>query len=155
MKKVSIFVFASILVVTLAVFVSSRPLQAQGDEAMAPKQIIPTYEVMEILFEREYDAMKENLAAEPDSRKVWRELYNSTYALAELTNILYSRSDEDYMSEPDWVKHIAETRAATEALGEVVKERDYANVKTKFEALRVSCNACHTRFEGEDGTVLE
>lgn len=148
---------AGLAVIFVGIVIVGNPLPrvAAEDGALEPVQVLDTYETMDYLFEPAYEALKAAVATEPEGRQQWRAIYTNSFAIAEMSNLLFSRSDADYMSEEDWPKMAAQSREAAKALGEAVREQDYALITKRFNALRESCNACHTRFDPENAPEIE
>ena len=155
MSKKAVVAFVLVAAVPAFFVGGARPIGAQGDNPQAPKQILKTFEYMEFLVQPVFEELRETAAKEPEGRKQWKALYRGTFATAELMNLLFSRSDEEYMAEADWPLYSANTRQAAEAMGAAVKEQDFALAKERYLAMVESCNACHSRFMEDDAELLE
>lgn len=110
-------------------------------------QLVDTYEIMSLFFEEPFETLRATLLIEPKKRKQMKAIYNSAYALGEAHNLLFSRSDEDYMSDPDWASLTVAGRVILSSIGESLKTKDYPKIQESFIALVESCNDCHERFE--------
>jgi hypothetical protein len=131
--------------------------QAEGvraeDGAIEP--LVSGYELMEIFFEPYMEQLKESVAAEPDKRRGWQDIYKQALALGEASTLNLSRNDQDYMGTPEWKDLTLASRALTVEVAEAAKNQDFAAVTAKYQALVQSCNACHTKFEPDTAPVLE
>lgn len=147
--------YASVMVIAViaAGGIAQQVIWAQ--EAAAPKQVIDTYEVMELLFEEPYDAINTALEAEPADRAAWKVVYDNSNRLAEVTNLLFFRETEDYEAEAEYKDLAAKSRDAAIAIKEAVRAQDYADAQAKFAAMRESCMACHTKYLGDDAPELD
>ena len=65
-------------------------------------QVVTTAELMKLLVDPEYEKLKDAVETPPEKRKQWRELYIRAFNIAELTNLNFSRHDEDYMKTDKW-----------------------------------------------------
>lgn len=148
------FVVTAVLVAAV-VLAGSTVIEAQDAPAPEPKAVVESYELMELLFEHPYKEIKETSATEPADRKGWKSMYDNANRLAEVSNLLFFRDTEDYEKTPEWKTMTVDTRDAALAIIEAVKAKDIAAVQGKVEALRVSCNACHKHFLGDDGPIIE
>lgn len=139
------------------VIAGSAAIEAQDAPAAEPKAVVDSYELMELLFEHPYAEMKEIAASNPEAgnREAWKGMYDKANTLAEVSNLLFFRNAEDYEKTPEWKTMTAATRDAAVEVAAAVRSKDIAAVNGKIEALRVSCNACHTHTLGEDGPVIE
>jgi uncharacterized membrane protein len=121
--------------------------------------IITVDEMMDVLFDPLMEQTRAALVEEPSGRRALQAVYNPAAALAEAHNLLFDRTDEDYMSTPEWPGLTASGRTAAKALADSVMGLDYAAMKSSFAALAKSCNDCHTQFDDEldvvDDTIPE
>jgi hypothetical protein len=121
----------------------------------AVEPLMSGYELMEIFFEPYMEQLKESVAAEPDKRRGWQEIYKKSLAIGELTGLNMGRTDQDYMATPEWQELNVASRALTVDISEAAKNKDFAGVTGKYQALVESCNACHTKFEEDTAPVIE
>jgi cytochrome c556 len=130
------------------------PLQAQ-EKAAAAESVVETYELMEMLFEPQQLALKGALAQEPEDRKAWKKVFLRANSIAELSNLLFIRSTEDYEQTDEWRQMIVASREAAVAVAGTIRTKDYAAAKQHYGTLIESCNACHQKFVTEDPPVVE
>lgn len=116
-------------------------------DAAGVVSIIPSDELMELLFEPFIEDLRLALVKEPKGRRALKAVYNPASAIAETHNLLFSRDDEDYMATPEWIALAIAGRDASEALGDAVMAQDYPAAKTAFVTLVKSCNDCHIQFD--------
>lgn len=116
--------------------------------------LIECHELMSIFFEPLFLDLRELLATEPKRRKALKAAYNAAFSLGEVHNLLFSRTDEDYMLTPDWMAMSMEGRIAAQAVGKAVLARDYAITKESFLTLTQTCNACHEKFSPDVDKVF-
>ena len=94
---------AVLLVIGLAVWDHFPAASAQDKEivpdldANVPVQIIDNDELMKLLFDTNYVLIRNGLSKEPQGKK-WRLPYIGAAGLAEVTNLLFSRKDEELPS---------------------------------------------------------
>ncbi len=149
------FVFAMLMGAMVLVAVDAARQTIYAQEAAGPKQVVDTYELMEILFEDPYELMKMALAEEPADRKAWKVVFDNANRLAEASNLLFFRETSDYEAEAEYKAMAAASRDTAIAIKDAVKAQDYAMAKEKFNAMRESCNACHVKYEEDVAPVLE
>jgi hypothetical protein len=156
--KKHVFLAVSMLslgIVALAVAGGLVKAQDEGDpDAMEPVAVLSTYEMMEVLVEPQFEALKTAVATEPADRAGWVAVYDSSYALGELMNLLFSRTDVDYAGEETYKKMTVDSRKKSVAVAEAVKKQDYELVKANYIALVESCNACHVEYEKDIAPIL-
>lgn len=126
-----------------------------GASADAAKPIIKNKELMKLLFDPYYVDLRRALREEPDGRTGWRRAYIAIFRLAEVTNLLYSRGDKDYMLTGEWRQMVTDSRDAAAATGQAVLKRDYPLARQRYERLIQSCNACHQKFEPTGATEVQ
>ena len=158
MKK-SFVVTASIALSLSALclfFAQPQPVRGQEAERPQAKQVIEVHELMDLLIDPLYEDLKDAVEVAPEGRKAWRSLYISSYKLAEVDNLLFSREHEEYTTNNDWFTLSAAARDTTAALAASVKERsEYPTIKANYLKVVQSCNNCHERFDGEEPPVIE
>jgi hypothetical protein len=156
---------AQILGMLLAfVVAAARPSvsDAAVQEAEAtpePVQIVDTGELMDIFLKPAYAELQQAMAQPPADRKEWATIYQKAVRLAELENLLFFRNHED-VRKPEWSRTAARARqaaadvAAAALLGlRTVNSDNYAAVRTKYESVADTCNACHRTFARDAVTV--
>ncbi len=154
---------AMLAVAALALLTARSEVRAQDEteadpaaaEDMAPVPVLNTYQTMEAFFEPPFLILEETLAEEPADRRGWRDIRNSAYALAEATNLLFSRNDMDYMGTEEWNKLSVEGRQAAVKLGDAAREQDFAKTKEAWKVMVQSCNKCHETFEPDLAPVFD
>ncbi len=151
MKKAVTLIALTVLATGLGVWQTADVL-AQ-DNAVEP--LVTGYELMEIFYEPYMDQLKAAVAVEPDKRRGWQDIYKNSLALGELAALNLSRNDEDYMATPEWKDLNLATRTLNVEIAEAAKNKDFATVTAKYQALVQSCNACHTKFAAEDAPTIE
>ena len=158
MKHGTTIAAAIIMTLAAAATLQISPLFA-ADEAdptlPEPRPLIDCYELMDILMDPAYEGLKDATEVEPTGRKGWRALYVYSYSLAELANLLFSRTDEDYMGTPEWNELAVEMRERCVAIAEAAKAKDFPAVQKNYELVIQNCNACHQKFEPEDATEVK
>lgn len=142
----------------IAVLAAARAEELAGEEVATLEDslsspLVDCAEVMQIFFEIQYESLRTTLWKEPQRRAEFKVIYNSVFELAEAHNLLFSRSDEEYMFTQAWVDLTIKGRSASLTLGESVKNRDYEAMKTNFVALGNSCNVCHEKFIPDEDPI--
>lgn len=155
MKRVAMYAVIAIAAVVMTSVFTSLSAKAEDDNPLEPKQVLETYELMDVIVNPAFENLRAVAIKEPEGRKDWKGLYNGSFTIAELMNLLFSRADEDYMAEPDWAQMTAKTRGLAEQMGAAVQDQDYPTAKERYLSMVQSCNACHVRFLGEDEVVIE
>ncbi|PCJ62468.1 MAG: hypothetical protein COA73_06460 [Candidatus Hydrogenedentota bacterium] len=119
-------------------------------------QIVETAELMKLLVDPMFEELKDAVENPPEKRRHWRSLYIAAFNLAELSNLNFSRRDDDYMSTTEWVEFCIKSRDLSIALADSVKgQADYSIIKNNFLALTDNCNDCHTKFEPGEVDKIE
>ncbi len=127
-----------------------------GEAAMdGPKQIIKNAEMMKLLFDPYYVDLRKAIGEKPAGRAGWRRAYIAIFRICEVTNLLYSRKDKQYMLTQEWRQMTTQSRDAAESVGEAVLKLDYPQVRERYELLIQSCNACHQKFEPTEATEVK
>jgi len=126
--------------------------EATSDEAPVPasyeKQIVSTAELMKLLVDPIYEELKDAIETPPDGRNEWRALYIAAFNLAEVNNLLFSRSDEDYQATPEWIEESLEAQELGITLAESIRaQSEYETIKDNYLAVMRNCNDCHRTFE--------
>lgn len=133
-----------------------QPVGGQTAERPGAKQVVDVHELMDLLIDPIYEELKDAVEVAPEGRKAWRSLYISSHRLAEVNNLLFSREDDEYTTNKDWLTLSAEARDTTATLAASVKERsEYGPIKANFLNVVQSCNACHERFSEDEPPVIE
>ena len=124
-----------------------------------PVQVVDTGELMDIFLKPEYAELQPAMAKPPADRKEWATIYQKAVRLAELDNLLFFRTHED-ARKPDWAGTAARARQAAADVAaaalrglRTVKAENYGAVRTKYEAVADTCNACHRTFARDAVTV--
>ena len=129
---------------------------APGEAAMnGPKQIIKNEEMMKLIFDPYYIDLRQAIREKPAGRAGWRRAYIAIFRICEVTNLLYSRKDKQYMLTQEWRQMATQSRDAAESVGEAVLKLDYPQVRERYELLIQSCNACHQKFEPTEATEVQ
>ncbi len=103
---------------------------------------------MKILIDPIYEDLKDAVENPPEKRDEWRLLYIAAFNLAETTNLLFSREDEEYMLTDEWIEESIEAQDLTIALGESIRnQQDYEVIRENYLAVMRNCNDCHREFE--------
>jgi hypothetical protein len=146
------FVFAiAVTSVVQGVFGTARVAQAAEEIKSGgngpEKAIISTAEIMKLLVDPTYETLKDAVENPPQKRAEWRALYVAAFSLAELTNLMYSRGDEEFQHTPDWTAEAARSQEIVTKLAESVRgQADYAEIKANYMAVVQDCNECHRKF---------
>lgn len=155
-------ILALLVIAALAVLSAQPAVLAQEEEvdpataeATEPVPVLNAYNLMSTFFDEPFVALEDALAEEPADRRGWRTIRDSAYALAEASNLLFSRNDMDYMGTEEWNKLSVEGRKAAVALGDISREQDYAKAREAFVMLVQSCNKCHETFEPDIAPIFE
>lgn len=118
------------------------------------KQIINTAELMKLLMDPMFEELKDAIEKPPEGRKMWRQLYITSFNLAEVNNLLFSREPEkkkEYIGTQLWIDESIEAVDLLTKLAESVREQsEYDVLKANFTAVLNNCNQCHRVFEDED-----
>jgi len=119
-------------------------------------QVVETAELMKLLVDPTFEELKDAVENPPEKRRQWRSLYIAAFNLAELSNLNFSRRDEDFMSTQEWVDHCIKSRDLAIKLAESIKgQAEYDTIKANFMAVRDNCNDCHTTFKPGDVDKIE
>ena len=130
--------------------------QASTGGTEGPVQVLETDELMKILMDPIYEDLKDWIEVPPERRKQWRGLYVAAFTLAEVTNLLYSRTGEEYTDNEEWVRLTTEALDITVRLAESVREQaDYETLKSNYLAVVESCNVCHERFNTDEPPEID
>jgi len=154
---VTLFAVATVAVFSAqpAVLAQEEEVDPATDDATEPVPVLSGYNLMATFFHDPYEALEETLAEEPADRRAWRSIRDNAYALAEASNLLFSRNDMEYMGKEEWNKLSVEGRQAAVALGDSTREQDYAKSRAAFVALVESCNKCHEAFEPDIAPIFD
>lgn len=127
----------------------TAPVGAAGTDG--PVQVLETPELMKILVDPIYEDLKDWIEVPPEGRKAWRGLYVASFSLAEVTNLMYSRTGEDYTENAEWTRLVTDARDVTIRLAESVREQAaYETLKKNYLAVVESCNVCHEVFPSDE-----
>lgn len=151
----SLVVIAGVALATVsgaALLQRSAPQAAAAEpagEAPKPEPVeSDMHEFMEYQFQPVYLRLKASLAQAPADRAGWKSVKSDSLILAEGGNLLLLRKPDADVA--DWDRYSVETRQHGGELYKAAKASDYANARKHYEAMLVSCNACHTQFaDGE------
>ncbi len=162
MVKTGVFGFAVVAVLGIRIAVwDYSPLASAADKEIVPDtdsnepiQIVTNDELMKLLFDTNYVLIRKGLKKEPEGRQ-WRLPYIGAAGIAEVTNLLFSREDEDYMKTDEWVAAVKVGRKAAIDLCDSLLEMDYEKSRKNYLVLVDTCNACHEKFELEEPTLVE
>jgi hypothetical protein len=114
-------------------------------------QVVTTAELMKLLVDPEYELLKNAVETPPEKRKQWRELYIRAFNIAEMTNLNFSRHDEDYMKTDKWQEQCKIAQDLCIKFAESVRARsDFAIIKENYLAVQRNCNNCHNEFVPDD-----
>jgi hypothetical protein len=143
------FICAAISIATLVSAVGGQAAEPVKSGGNGPeKAIISTAEVMKLLVDPTYETLKDAVENPPQKRAEWRALYVAAFSLAELTNLMYSRGDEEYQHKPEWLKEASASQEIVTKLAESIRaQADYAVIKENYLALVKDCNECHRIFK--------
>ena len=145
--------FAAVFVIVGAM---SGALLAQQPEAMPqPEPILETGELMVMVIRPAYVELQQLMAKPPADRQQWAVLYQKAARLAEFENLILFRPHERAATK-EWKTLAAGARQATAATASAIlagltnpQAEDFADVRTRYEAISVSCNACHRKMSRE------
>jgi hypothetical protein len=148
----SAFVLAGVAFATVsAALLLQRPSLAQvaaaepAAETAKPEPVeSDMHEFMEYQFQPVYLRLKTSLAQAPADRAGWKGVKSDSLILAEGGNLLLLREPDADAAE--WDRYSVEVRQHGGEVYKAAKASDYANARKHYEAMLVSCNACHTRF---------
>lgn len=160
MKKVMIILSVCSFCALTAYLSFTTPVQANenAEPVMEEIQVLKTAELMKIITDPFYEDLKDAMENPPEARADWRALYVATYQLAEITNLFFARTGEDYLEgkEEEWARLTALSRDDLVALGESIKtQSDYEVIKEKYLQVIDSCNKCHEVFDPENAPDVE
>lgn len=126
-------------------FLSPTSAAEPAAEAPKPEPVeSDMHEFMEYQFQPVYLRLKQALAQAPADRAGWKGVKSDSLILAEGGNLLLLR--EPKADAAEWAEYSVETRQHGGELYKAAKASDYANARKHYEAMLVSCNACHTKF---------
>ena len=109
---------------------------------------------MKLLVDPIFEDLKDAIENPPEKRKDWRSLYIAAFNLAEVSNLSFSRTGNDYMETDEWTAFVVKTRTEMIDLAETVRTRpEYPILKEKFIAVMQSCNDCHVKFSDRKSVV--
>lgn len=134
------------------------PLNAQemsAEQALAPKPALDTYELMELMVDPPYWALRDNLATPPERRQQLRAVYVGAYTMAEACNLMLIRTDLEYTQSKEWKELAIQNRDLAVKIGEAVKTRDYDTMKASYLAMIDACNKCHQTFDKDEPTEVK
>lgn len=113
-------------------------------------QILDSAELMKLLVDPIFETLKDAIENPPEKRKEWRMLYIAAFNLAEINNLNFSRTGNDYMETDEWTEFVAKARTQTIDLAETVRSRpEYEVMKDKFITVMENCNDCHVKFSAD------
>ncbi|HEV7282227.1 MAG TPA: hypothetical protein VGN57_18635 [Pirellulaceae bacterium] len=145
------FVFAVVAFATFSggfLLQRSVPQVAAAEPAAEAAQPEPVeadmHEFMEYQFQPVYLRLKQSLAKAPADRAGWKGVKSDSLILAEGGNLLLLRKPD--ADAADWDRYSVETRQHGGDLYRAAKASDYPAARKHYEAMLVSCNACHTQF---------
>lgn len=159
MKRVQILVALSTCLVLMAAYnlstsktaITGTEIVHAADEVVKEKQILETAELMKLLVDPIYEDLKDAIETPPEKRKDWRSLYIAAFSLAELNNLNFSRTGEEYTDNEEWIAFSIKSRDQVVDFAEAVRERpDYAILKEKYLLVMENCNACHAKFAPDE-----
>lgn len=147
----NIIAITGVALTTLFVFaLGYGPPRAEdggATEVTGPTQVMETKEMMKIMMDPVWEDIRDLTEKAPEGRRDWRFLYIATFSLAEQHNLLFNRTDREYMATDDWRALSIEGLEASIALADSVREQDFDAILANKERTLQSCNACHERFE--------
>ncbi len=168
MKRSMVMVALSALVVCMAGYnISLTNVGIEQDSVAHAEEVVNVYEVakttnkelqvldaaelMKLMVDPTFENLKDAIENPPAKRKEWRMLYIAAFSLAELNNLSYSRTGNDYMETEEWTDFVTKARAETIDVAETVRSRpDYEIMKDKFITVMESCNDCHVKFSADE-----
>ncbi len=122
------------------------------------RQIITTAELMKQMMDPMYEELKDAIEFPPVKRKAWRQLYITSFNLAEMNNLLFSREDDkkEYLSSQKWIDESLEAVELLVTLAESIRGQAEYDVLTKnYLAVMNNCNQCHREFEPGEVDEIE
>ena len=129
---------------------------SKNSTADGPVQVLKTEELMKIMMDPVYEDLKDWIEVPPQRRKAWRGLYVAAFSIAELSNLMYARTGEEYTDSEEWTRLTTEARDTAIQLAESVREQaEYDILKRNYLAVVDSCNRCHERFDDEEPTQID
>ncbi len=130
-------------------------LQVSGSVRLQPDPVVDNDEFMRILMKPSYAELQESVARAPSDRQAWAAIYEHAAKLAEIENLLFIRHRVD-ANDARWARAAADARQASADLTAAAlaglrdaNAADYQTVRSKYEAVSASCNACHRTFSRE------
>lgn len=150
MNKKTFFVMLLVVggVVGLAtVQAATKTVPPQDPEKNGAIQILTTAELMKNLIDPEYEKLKDAVEVPAEGRKAIRALYIAAFNTAELSNLTFSRTEDDYMATEEWSQEAVRGRTLAVKLANSVRDRaEYPEIKANYLTLVRSCNDCHRLF---------
>lgn len=160
MKTWTTILSISALAVGLYLCVGLAPdtVSAQEERDLSVQSPIPlldNYELMDYMIDPVYERLKDAVAVKPEGRKGWRALYVEAFSMAELSNLVYLRDDEDYMGTDEWNEMTTISRKQSMDIVTAIKAKDYPSIRKHYESLIQTCNKCHEQFVPDDPTEVK
>lgn len=126
--------------------------EASAAEATpGPIAIMDTHDLMKYLLDPTFEELKEAIEVAPEKRSEWRAVSSAAASLAEFNNLLYIRTDEDFVTHDQWTESVADSQKASLDLARSVKDQaEFAVLKEKFLGVMQSCNDCHTNVAPDE-----
>ena len=126
MRKAVGFAFVLALTIVAATAWQNAPLFAEDADfsKFEAQPLIDNYELMDFMVDPVYEKLKEAASVEPTGRKGWRALYFNAYSMGELANLLFSRTDQEYMGTPEWNELARQMRQFCNNIGAATKAKD-------------------------------
>jgi cytochrome c556 len=147
---------ARLLFVFVAMVALARPAAAQADPAAQPAPVLDNVDLMDLMVKPAYDEVRKALAHVPEDRKAWAALYQQAARLAEIENLLYSRTRAEAARKPEWAARATRAQKASADLAAAAllglrsaRAADFDDVRGRFPAVAEACTACHHAFARE------
>ena len=137
----------------------SVAVRAEQPDTPQPEPVLETGELMVMVIKPAYLDLQQLMATPPADRQQWALLYQKAARLAEFENLILFRPHERSTTR-EWKTLAATARQTTATLATALlaelataKADDFATVRTRYEAIAVSCNACHRAMSREAPTI--
>ena len=122
--------------------------QARAETPAQEPVVKSMHQFMEYVFEPNYKVLKADLAVEPteDDKATWKRVKAASMMLAEGGNLLLMRKPKKEEQTDRWNELSVNVRDKGRELYKAARKKNYADVRTHYEAMLTQCNACHKEF---------
>ena len=134
---------------------------AQNAETPGPVRVVDTGELMQVLVRPAYQDLQAAMAKTPASRQDWAAIYRASVRLAEIENLIFFREPNRYTTQPSFPTLASRARDTTAevvtltlAAMPAARAEDFPAVRRAYEAISMSCTACHRGLGTMNGPTV-